>query len=64
MNVKLYGTTHKFENKAEAKMFLVECIYNSEGVERERYLDVLLKLHDTKENTVSDESDVEVIRYG
>lgn len=37
IKITLYNEVHEFENKALAKMFLLECMANSEGSEQQRY---------------------------
>lgn len=48
IKVTLYGTERTFKSKKEAKDFIIDCILNSEGSEREGYADALGQLMDGK----------------
>ena len=39
-----YGREEIWDSRAEAIMFFLECMASSEGAERERYLNILVKL--------------------
>jgi hypothetical protein len=43
VKVTCYGTTETM-NRKEAISFYLNCMYNSEGAERDRYVNIYLKL--------------------
>jgi hypothetical protein len=44
IKLTLYNEVHEFKTKAEAKIFLLECMAMSEGAEQERYRNAYTKI--------------------
>lgn len=39
-----YNQAHWFSSKKKAEAFFKDCAYNSEGAERDRYIEILMQL--------------------
>ena len=39
-----YGDRHEFSSRKKAVEFFKDCMYNSEGSERDRYISILMQL--------------------
>jgi hypothetical protein len=44
ITISLYGKVSEFKTRDEAKEFLLDCMMNSDGAERDRYTDVYIEL--------------------
>ena len=44
VTITCYGAVQKWENKKDAIQFYFECVAESEGAEKERYVNILLQL--------------------
>lgn len=49
-----YGKAQTFPSRRAAQNFYWDCVENSEGSERERYLNILAKLHRGEDNCSDD----------
>ena len=45
-----YGDRHLFNTKKEALAFFKDCARNSEGSERDRYMNIIFQLEEGKRN--------------